>query len=254
MQLVDTHTHLFLKEFDSDRRQVVQNSIDAGVTKLILPNIDSTTVDSLNSMVEEYPDICSGTMGLHPSSVDSNYVNELNILKEHLYKKTYVAVGEIGIDLYWDKTFLAEQKIAFEEQIKWALEFELPIIIHARDSFVEIFESLSHFDKLPKGVFHCFSGSLDDARKIIDLGFVIGINGVVTFKKSNLPEILKEIDINNIIIETDSPYLAPTPFRGKRNESARVLNIAEKLSEIYCLPLAEVAEITTSTAQSVFNI
>lgn len=254
MQLVDTHTHLFLEEFDEDRDQVVKNSLDAGVTKLILPNIDSTSIKPLDKMVSDYPGTCYGAMGLHPSSVKENFRDELAVIKERLYAGDYVAVGEIGIDLYWDKTFIEEQIIAFEEQIEWALDLELPIIIHARDSFPEIFESLNKFDKLPKGVFHCFSGSNADAHKAIEMGFVLGINGVVTFKKSNLPEVLSDIDLKHIILETDSPYLAPVPYRGKRNESAYVFNISQKMAELYGVSNQEVASVTTENALQLFQL
>lgn len=254
MQLVDTHTHLFLEEFDEDRDQVVKNSLDAGVTKLILPNIDSTSIKPLDKMVSDYPGTCYGAMGLHPSSVKENFRDELAVIKERLYAGDYVAVGEIGIDLYWDKTFIEEQIIAFEEQIEWALDLELPIIIHARDSFPEIFESLNKFDKLPKGVFHCFSGSNADAHKAIEMGFVLGINGVVTFKKSNLPEVLSDIDLKHIILETDSPYLAPVPYRGKRNESAYVFNISQKMAELYGVSNQEVASVTTGSALQLFQL
>lgn len=255
---IDTHTHLFSEEFNEDRAIVVKRAIDSGVTKLLLPNIDVDTLQSLFELVAAFPDNCYPMVGLHPGSVDASYEIQLEKIKKALFehKDTCVAVGEIGMDLYWDKTFVEQQKIVFSEQIKWAKELHLPIVIHAREAFNEIFSILDELnDEHLRGVFHCFTGDEDQAKKVVSYGgFKLGIGGVVTYKKSTLPEVLKHIELKHLILETDSPYLPPVPYRGKRNESSYLLHIAEKLAEIYEVPLKTIADSTTANAKELFHV
>lgn len=257
---IDTHTHLFSDSFNEDRNDTVNRAINAGVQKMLLPNIDVASIDKTFALHTDFPHNCLPMMGLHPGSVDENWQKSLEHIKtalfEHPLSQTCVAVGEIGMDLYWDKTFLEEQIEAFKMQIEWAKELNLPIVIHARDAFNEIFEILDEVnDDSLRGVFHCFTGDLDQAKHILSYNeFMLGIGGVVTYKKSELPEVLKQIDLKHLILETDSPYLPPTPFRGKRNESAYLPHIAEKLADIYEVPLTEIEAQTTKNAQQLFNI
>ena len=251
---IDTHTHLYSEEFKTDINKALKKAIDAGVDKFFLPNIDSSSVAGMHALCEKYPAHCFAMMGLHPCAVKENYKEELAIAYNYLQSKKHVAIGEIGIDLYWDKTFFTQQVEAFETQIKWALEFNLPIVIHCRNSFDEIFEVLTRFEKLPKGIFHCFSGNTEQAQKIIDAtNFKLGIGGVITFKNSGLDKVVENIDLKNLVLETDSPYLAPVPYRGKRNESAYIPLIAAKIAEIKQCSLIEVAATTTANAKEIFN-
>jgi TatD DNase family protein len=257
MNLIDTHTHLYSSQFDTDRIDAINNAIQQGVSKLLLPNIDLDSINGMHELVKQFPENCYPMMGLHPCSVDENWEKVLDEMETHFENgHSYIAVGEIGVDLYWDKTFKEQQIHAFERQITWAKKFNLPIVIHARDSFQEIFEVLDKLnDEKLSGVFHCFTGTLSDAHKILNYGgFKLGIGGVVTFKKSGLDEVLKEISLENIILETDSPYLAPTPHRGKRNESSFLPLIALKLSSIYGISENEIAQITTQNALNLFNL
>ena len=258
MKIIDTHTHIYDEKFDEDRDDVIKRAINQGVTKLLLPNIDMSTISVLKDVVLKYPEICFPMMGLHPTSVNENWKQELDTIKQELYKNklNYVAVGEIGIDLYWDKTFLNQQKSVFAEQIKWAKELDLPIAIHARDSFDEIFEVLDSLDdENLRGVFHCFSGTEKEIVKILSYNnFYFGIGGVYTFKKSHLPSIIDKIPLHRLIVETDSPYLAPTPKRGKRNESSYTYFIVEKLATDLKMSLTEVADLTTKNAKKLFNL
>ncbi|MEC7618658.1 MAG: TatD family hydrolase [Bacteroidota bacterium] len=253
--LIDTHTHIYLKEFNDDRNTVIEKCMSNGINKLLLPNIDTSTIESLNSTCEKYS-CCKPMMGLHPCSVKEDFEKELNSIKTYLYNGNYIAIGEIGIDLYWDKTTLTIQKKAFEEQINWAKELHLPIVIHARDSYEEIFEVLDKIhDSSLFGVFHCFTGSLKQAKKIIDYGnFKMGIGGVVTFKNGGLDKTLQNIELKHLMLETDSPYLSPSPYRGKRNESTHLKLIAEKLAIIYNCTFEEIAEITTRNAKMLFKL
>ena len=253
--LIDTHTHIYLKEFNDDRNTVIEKCMSNGINKLLLPNIDTSTIESLHYTCEKYS-CYKPMMGLHPCSVKEDFEKELNSIKTYLYNGNYIAIGEIGIDLYWDKTTLTIQKKAFEEQINWAKELHLPIVIHARDSYEEIFEVLDKtHDQYLFGVFHCFTGSLKQAEKIIEYGnFKMGIGGVVTFKNGGLDKTLKEIDLKHLVLETDSPYLSPTPHRGKRNESTHLKLIAEKLAIIYNCTFEEIAEITTRNAKMLFKL
>ncbi|MDX1445949.1 TatD family hydrolase [Lishizhenia sp.] len=251
---IDTHTHLFSEKFEGEYEAVIQRALDAGVDKLLLPNIDLDTVNAMNALEEKYPNNCFSMMGLHPSNVTEDVDHQLDLVKKELYSRPYIAVGEIGIDLYWDKTLLAQQQKAFEQQLLWAKELNLPIVIHARESFDEIFEIVDkHNDENLTGVFHCFTGTVEQAQKIIAYGgFKMGIGGVVTFKKAGLDKVVKEIPLEHLVLETDAPYLAPSPNRGKRNESAYIPFIADKLSDIFEMPVEEIAAITTKNAEQVF--
>lgn len=254
MILTDTHTHLYLDHFDDDRNAVIQNAIDKGVQYMLIPNIDSKSINGMLSVCDEYPEHCFPMMGLHPTDVKEDYQKELNIVEQWLEKRTFIAIGEIGIDLYWDKTFVKEQNSCLRHQIALAKKYQLPIVLHSRESMKEIFDVLDDVQTNDlKGVFHCFSGTAMDANKAIEMGYYLGIGGVVTFKNSNLKEILREIDLKHILLETDAPFLTPAPFRGKRNESAYIYNIAEKIAEIKGIDIEEVAEITTQNAKKLFK-
>lgn len=253
---IDTHTHLFTKEFDEDRIEVIQRAIDRGVELMLLPNIDIDTIDSMNGLVKQFPKNCMAMMGLHPGSVKENWEERLEKIGIELFSGSYIAVGEIGMDLYWDTTFFKEQQKVFRKQVQWAKELKLPIVIHAREAFDEIFEILDQENEdTLTGVFHCFTGSEEQARKVLDYGgFKIGLGGVLTYKKANLEESLKNVPLESIVLETDSPYLAPVPNRGKRNESAYLLHVAEKLADIYNVTLATVESTTTASAKELFRL
>jgi TatD DNase family protein len=255
MTLIDTHTHLYLPEFDTDRHFVVKNALEAGIEKMFLPNIDSGTIDKMLQLCQDFPKVFYPMMGLHPGSVKENYLDELKIVKEHIFAGQYIAVGEIGIDLFWDKTFLKQQFTAFEMQIEIAHELNLPIVIHARDSFNEIFSILDNFVGTGlKGVFHSFTGGLAEVVKIITYDFFFGINGIITFKNSGLDKIVPEIPLNRILLETDSPYLSPVPKRGIRNESIHLIYINNFLAKLFNIMPEQFAEITTANAQELFNL
>lgn len=254
--MIDTHSHIYSEEFDADRVEAIQRAKYAGVSQIILPNIDSETLAQMLALEAEYPDYCFAAIGLHPTSVKENYREELALVKSELERRKWIAMGEIGIDLYWDKTFLTEQIIAFKQQIEWALKYNLPVIIHVRDSFRETMQVLKPYKNSGlRGVFHSFTGTIEDALEIIEFGgFLLGINGIVTFKNSGLAEVVKQIDLKQILLETDSPYLTPVPHRGKRNESAYSLLVANKLAEVYNCTLQEIDEQTTRNAKSIFAI
>lgn len=255
MALIDTHTHLYLPEFELDRHQMVNNAIDAGISKMLIPNVDSDTIPGMLQLCNDFPDICYPMMGLHPCSVKENYLDELAIVKERVCKENYIAIGEIGIDLYWDKSFLNEQIDALHQQINLAISLDLPIVIHARDSFAEIFDILDQYKKSElKGVFHSFTGGLDEVRKIAEYDFYYGINGIVTFKNSGLDKAVKEIPLNRILLETDSPYLSPVPKRGKRNESSFLIYINDFVAGIYGISPVELAQTTSNNALKLFNL
>ena len=251
--LIDTHAHLYASQFDEDREAMLDRALTAGVERFYLPNIDSGSIASMLALEARHPDRCFAMMGLHPCSVKENFEDELAIVKEWLFKRHFCAVGEIGIDLYWDKTTLPQQIIAFRRQIHWAIELDLPIIIHARESTEEILQVLQEeqHERL-RGIFHCFGGSLEQAERIIGMGFLLGIGGVLTFKKSGLDQTLLHIDLKHMVLETDAPYLAPVPYRGKRNESSYVRLVAEKLAGIKNTAFTEVAAITTANAKRLF--
>jgi TatD DNase family protein len=251
---IDTHTHLYLDDFNADRDEMIARAIKAGIDKFFLPNIDSTSVDVLHQLCDKYPKHCFPMMGLHPCSVKENYKEELATAFGLLKKRKYYAVGEIGLDLYWDKTFFAHQIEVFETQIKWALDLNLPIVIHCRDAFDEIYDVLVKFKTLPKGIFHCFTGNAEQAEKVIALkNFKLGIGGVVTFKNSGLDKTLEQIDLKHIVLETDSPYLTPVPYRGQRNESAYISIIARRVAEVKNCNVGHLAEITTKNAVEIFG-
>jgi TatD DNase family protein len=256
MQLTDTHTHLYLPDFSDDIDKVIGRAIDGGVTKMLLPNIDSKTIKAMNSLAARYKDNIYQMMAVHPGSIREDFEQELKIVEDELARGCYVAVGETGIDLYWEKKYIKEQMLAFERQIRLAIEFNLPVVIHARNSFAEIFTSLDKFKNSGlRGVFHAFTGNIDQARHIIDnFNFKLGIGGIVTFKNSGLDRVVSEIDIEHIVLETDSPFLAPVPFRGKRNESGYLVYIAGKVAEIKSLGQLKVAEVTTRNAEDIFGI
>ena len=255
MQFIDTHTHLYLPEFDTDRDEVVSRAIGNGIVKMLLPNIDLQSVDQMLSAVNRYPGICYPMTGLHPTSVKSDYTAQLDKLEKLFDKQIFIAIGEIGIDLYWDKSLLKEQIISFRRQIAFAYDNSLPVVIHSRDAFPEVFSVLDEFKgKKIKGVFHAFTGSLEDAEKAINLGFKLGIGGIVTFKNSGLDRIVYKTGPENLILETDSPYLAPVPYRGKRNESAYICIINKKLADIFGIKEEEMASITYSNSVSLFNL
>lgn len=256
MLLTDTHTHLYLEQFSEDIEEVIERALDYKVQRFFFPNIDRGTTAQLLKLCKKFPDHCFPMMGLHPCSVKEDYEDELSHVYEELKTGKYCAVGEIGIDLYWDKTFTKEQEIAFRKQIEWAKEFALPIVIHARESFQEIFSVMDDMnDDRLTGIFHCFTGTYEDAKKILGYGgFKLGIGGVVTFKNSGLDKVVAQLNPKDLVLETDSPYLAPTPYRGKRNESSYVVRVAEKLADIFELSLEEIAEITTQNSKDVFKI
>jgi TatD DNase family protein len=253
--LIDTHAHLYSDDFSDDRDEMIKRASDAGVQKIILPNIDVGSIMPMINLCSAYPGVCYPLMGLHPTSVGEDYLLQLNTVEEWLGTRKFYGIGEIGIDLYWDKTYQKEQEDAFRVQLQWAKSYQYPVVIHVRNSFQEVYSILSEEqDGRLSGVFHCFSGSSDDARKIAEAGFLIGIGGVVTFKNSNLPEVLSEIDPGQLLLETDAPYLAPVPYRGRRNESAYLTFVAGKLAEIYGISANEVGRITSDNATRLFGI
>ena len=255
MTLIDTHTHLFTEEFTDDRELAIIRAGEAGVTRLIMPNVDDTTLEAMLATCEKH-DGCYPLLGLHPTSVDADWKKRLAAVKAW-FETThrFFGVGEVGLDLYWDKTFRKEQMLAFDEQIQWALERKLPLSVHCREAYPELLEVLKPYEHTElSGVFHCFSGTEAEAEALLAYpGFMLGINGVVTFKSSSLPEVLKNVPLSRIVLETDSPYLAPVPYRGKRNESAYLPKVAEKLSVVYDVPLAQIARETTENALKVFK-
>lgn len=261
-KLIDTHSHLFVEEFDADRPEVMQRAREAGITHIVMPNIDMASVEPMLQVCAEYPDLCYPTIGLHPTEVKEDYRQVLAQMKAILDASvhgvashtSFIAIGEVGLDLYWDKTFKKEQLSALEEQIGWALEYDLPIIIHSREAFPELYALFSHYkDSALRGVFHSFTGTADEAHALLEFpGFMLGINGVATFKKSTLPEALSEIPLSRLVVETDSPYLAPTPYRGKRNESAYVARVVEKLAEVYQCSAEQVAAQVYGTSERLF--
>ena len=255
MKLIDTHTHLFLEQFSADTDQTIQRAIDAGVERMYLPNIDRNSVASMNALAKRFPQHCFPMIGLHPCHVAENYRQEVEFIAEQLDTGEYVAVGETGLDYHWDTTFKTQQKDSLKQQIKLAKQHRLPIVLHTRESFDDTFELIAEQnDDSLTGVFHCFGGSVEDAHKVQSLGgFYIGIGGVATFKKSNHAEVLPAVPLDMIVLETDSPYLAPVPFRGKRNESAYLTHIAGRVAEITGETTARVAEVTTNNALKLYH-
>ncbi len=253
---IDTHTHLYVNAFDEDRSEVLQRAIEAGVELFLLPNIDVDTIDAMNQLVTDFPKNCFPMMGLHPGNVKEDWKEQLTKMETELIRGNYIAIGEIGMDLYWDKTFIEAQKEAFKIQVNWAKERKLPIVIHARDAFDEIFEILDELnDENLRGIFHCFTGTKEQADKIMSYGdFLLGIGGVLTYKNAKIDEAIQHLSIDKIVLETDAPYLPPVPFRGKRNESSYVLHVAEKLADVFNLSLKEIELKTTKNAKKMFNL
>ena len=255
MQFIDTHSHLYLPEFNNDRDEVINRALREEIGKICLPNIDTRSVKPMMDLVNKYPDFCFPMMGLHPTSVRKNYRDILNNIQEYLLKKNFIAIGEIGIDLYWDNTYKKEQMKAFREQVGLAIDNHLPVVIHIRDSFNEVFQILDEFKPdYPKGIFHSFTGNLDQANRAIAMGFKLGIGGIVTFKNSGLDKVVSDIDPEHIVLETDSPYLAPVPKRGKRNESSYMVYTARKIAELHNITIEKIAEITTQNAIRLFKL
>ena len=255
MTITDTHTHLYASEFDEDRTEIINRAIQNGVTRFFIPAIDSNSTQKMYDLEHQFPENIFLMMGLHPCYVKENYLDELQLVENELARRKFYAIGEIGIDLYWDKSTLEIQKTAFKFQIQLAKKYKLPINIHCREAFDEIFEVLESekSDDL-FGIFHCFSGTYEQALQAIAFNMKLGIGGVVTFKNGKIDQFLNQIDIKNIVLETDSPYLAPNPYRGKRNESSYLVNVVDKLSEIYGLSNDEIARITTENSKSIFGI
>ena len=259
--LTDTHAHLYSTEFDADRNEMIKRAMQLGIKRFFLPNVDEDSIQPMLNLMQQYPNECFGMMGLHPCSVNENVDKQLQTIEHALNANKYVAIGEIGIDLYWDKIFFEQQKKAFKMQCLWALERNLPIAIHCRNAMQEIIELLEELkattaykNNLFKGIFHCFSGNNEEAKKLIDYGFYLGIGGVLTYKNSGLDKAIADIDLKHIVLETDSPYLAPVPMRGKRNESAFLRHIAEKLAELKECSLHDVANITTQNSIHIFGL
>jgi len=253
--MIDTHSHIYSDDFDADRAEVIRRAQEIGVKHIILPNCDSGTLPQMLALEAAYPGYCHAAIGLHPTSVKEDYIKELALIKLELERRDYLAIGEIGIDLYWDKTLLAEQTIAFKQQVEWAHEYHLPVIIHVRDSFRESMNALLPYKNSGlKGVFHSFTGTLEEALEIIAFGgFRLGINGIVTFKNSGLAAVVEKIELKHLLLETDSPYLTPTPYRGKRNESSYVSLVCEKLAAIYQVSVQEIDNVTTNNALELFT-
>jgi len=253
--ITDTHTHLYSEQFDEDRKEMISRAKNAGITRFFIPAIDASYTQRMLDLEQENPNDVFLMMGLHPTSIKENYKEELAHVKEWIDKRNFIAIGEIGIDLYWDKSFLPQQQEAFRTQIKWAKEKKLPIVIHCRDAFDEIFEVLeSEKGEDLRGIFHCFTGTLEQAKQAISYNMKLGIGGVVTFKNGKIDKFLNQIDLKHIVLETDAPYLAPTPYRGKRNESSYITNVIDKLVDIYDLTFQEIAEITTQNSRDIFGV
>ena len=255
MTITDTHTHLYSEEFDIDRNEMMQRAINNGVTRFFIPAIDSNYIQKMYALEADYPENVFLMMGLHPTHVKDNYLDELQIVEQELASRKFVAIGEIGIDLYWDKTHLKEQQIAFRRQIQLAKKYKLPIVIHCRDAFDEIFEILEEEKSADLfGIFHCFSGTYEQALQAISYNMKLGIGGVVTFKNGKIDQFINQIDLKYLVLETDSPYLAPIPFRGKRNESSYIVNVVDKLAALYGVSSEEIAIQTTENSKAVFGI
>ena len=255
MKLIDTHCHLYATDFNDDRDAMIERALQMGVEKFYLPAIDSTEIDGMLALENKYPGVCIAMMGLHPCYVKENYKTELAITKDWLDKRPFVAIGEIGLDFYWDTNFKEQQYEAFNLQIDWALSKNLPIVIHTRNAMQETIEMVKPFAaKGLKGIFHCFSGSYESAMQIINMGFLLGIGGVVTYKNAGLAEVLNKIELEHLVLETDAPYLTPVPFRGKRNESSYLQYVVEKLADIKQVSVEKIAEITSANAEKVFML
>ena len=253
--MIDTHTHIYMEEYDEDRDTVVNNALQNKVSHVVLPNVDADSIDRLHRCHNLYPEFTSTAMGLHPTSVDDNYETHLAAVKNDLFSGNHVAVGEIGLDLYWDKTFARQQEIVLTTQLNWALELNLPVILHVRKAYAETFKILSKFNNRGlRGVFHCFGGGVEEVKKAVSLGFFIGIGGVLTYKNSTLPSVIENVKLENILLETDAPFLSPVPYRGKRNEPAYLAKVVPVLSSIFNVDDEIVDKITTENARTLFHI
>ena len=252
--IIDTHTHLYLNEFSADIDEVMKRAGDEGVKRFYLPSIDSTETENIFALEKKYPGQCFAMMGLHPCSVKENYKEELDMVYHWLQKRKFAAIGEIGLDLYWDKTFIDQQYESFHRQIEWALQFDLPVVLHTREAMQQSIDVIKQYaGKNLHGIFHCFSGTLQNALDIIGTGFYLGIGGVITYKNSGLAEVIKEVDLKNIVLETDAPYLTPVPFRGKRNESSYLKYVVQKIAEVKNISAEEVEVVTTKNAEEIFG-
>ena len=255
MELIDTHAHIYLEDFDADRTSVVESAIESGVSKILLPNIDVDSIDSLHALCELFPENCLPMMGLHPTSVKEDYRQQLAVLEKLIQTNRYIAIGEIGLDLYWDQSFKQQQIEALQIQFDWAKNAGLPVAIHTREAFDLMFQEVTKAqDGRLRGVFHCFTGDLDEAKKAMDLGFLMGIGGVLTYKKSTLPEVLKQLPLSALILETDAPFLPPVPYRGKRNQPLYLMETLKKLAEVKEISVEEIAAATTANARKLFNL
>jgi TatD DNase family protein len=253
-QWIDTHCHLYAEEFSADRRQVIQRAIDAGVGTCYMPNVDAASMDGMLELENDFPDHCVAMMGLHPCSVKEDYEAQLEIVRDWISVRKFAAIGEIGLDFYWDLTHAEAQYDAFRRQLQWSLDYQLPVVIHSRESLRQCIDVVRETGSgTIKGIFHCFGGTIEEAREIMDLGMYLGIGGVLTFKKSGLADLIKEVGLEKVVLETDAPYLAPVPFRGKRNEPAYLIYVAEVLSKITGKDITEIATITTGNAYDVFH-
>jgi len=255
MQLIDTHCHIYTAAFDGDRQAMIERSKSAGVFRMLMPAIDASEHASLLAVEQQNAVACLAMMGLHPCSVKENYEEELTLVRHHFETRPFIAVGETGLDFYWDLNFRDQQYDAFHRQADWALEYDIPLVIHSRESTDECIEVVKEHQRGNlRGVFHCFSGSVDQARRIMDLGFHLGIGGVVTFKNGGLDKVMNEIDLSHVVLETDAPYLAPVPFRGKRNECSYITHVVQKLAEIKSMDVEDVADLTTKNAERLFRL
>ena len=253
--IIDTHCHLYLDEFKNDIPEVIKRAEDEGISKFYLPGIDSSEIENMLLLETKFPGKCIAMMGLHPCHVKENYLEELAVVKEWLAKRKFAAVGEIGLDFYWDKNFVMQQYEAFRLQIELSLQYDLPIVIHTRNAIRETIDVVKEFvPRGARGIFHCFGGSVENAKEIINAGFYLGIGGVLTYKKSGLAEVLEEVDLKHIVLETDSPYLTPVPFRGKRNESSYLKYVVEKLADVKKVSVEEVAAVTSANAEKIFGL
>lgn len=252
---IDTHAHIYSEQLLADKNEFLERSLAAGVTTVLMPAIDSDTHEAMLNMEALSPVKCLSMMGLHPCSVKENFEKELNIIENYLKQRTFVAIGETGLDFYWDQSFKEQQYIAFRQQMEWAIQYDVPIVIHSRSSTKECIDLVSEYTgKGLKGVFHCFGGSREEAEQIMNFGFYLGIGGVLTFKKSGLDEVIRQVGLDRVVLETDAPYLAPVPYRGKRNEPAYIPLIAQKLSEVMGVTMDKIAEVTTNNAKKLFNL
>jgi len=254
--MIDTHSHIYSEEFDTDHFEIIQRAKSVGIQHIILPNVDSESLPRMLKLESEFPGYCHAAIGLHPTSVNENFEAELKIVENELKSRNWIAVGEIGIDLYWDKTYYRQQVIALNQQIEWAIKLNLPVIIHIRDSFDETLQVMAQYQHSGlKGIFHSFTGTCEQAEKLLEYeGFMLGINGVITFKNSGLTTTLEKVPLSRLVLETDAPYLTPVPHRGKRNESSYIRLIAEKLSEIYKVPYYQIGNQTTENAMKIFRL